>query len=129
VYHSANHPSGGTHCYRFEYAGKKLVFATDTEGYVGGDTLLSRFARGADLFILDAEYTPQEYAGPPSRQGWGHHTWPMAVEVGLEAQVKQLALTHHNMDHDDAFLSHIEEEAKAVCPAAFVAREGTTIEL
>ena len=129
VYHSASHPSGGTHGYRFEYGDKSLVFATDTEGYVGGDTLLARFAKGADLVILDAEYTPQEYAGPPSRQGWGHNTWRMAVDVGQKAEVKRLALTHHNMDHEDAFLSQVEEEARAVFPAAFVAREGTTIEL
>ena len=130
IYHSCHHPRGGSLIYSIEYSGKKLVFATDTEGYEGGDQRLIRLARGADLLIHDAEYTDQEYAGPPLvRQGWGHSTWQMAVDVGQQAQVKRLALTHHNAQHNDAVLRAIEQEAQVVFPQAFVAREGTTIAL
>lgn len=130
IYHSSSHPTGGTFCYRFEYHGKRLVFATDTEGYVGGDTLLSRFVHGVDVLIHDAEYTEQEYTGPPSRrQGWGHSTWNMAVSMGKRANVKQLVLTHHNAKHDDAYMREIESTAQSVFPQTVVAREGMTIEL
>lgn len=135
IYHSCHHPRGGSLIYRIEYSAdsgppKKLVFATDTEGYEGGDQRLIRLAREADLLIHDAEYTDREYTGPPLvHQGWGHSTWRMAVEVGQQAQVKRLALTHHNAQHDDAFLRDVEQEAQAVFSQAFVAREGTTIEL
>jgi phosphoribosyl 1,2-cyclic phosphodiesterase len=130
LYHSCHHPRGGALVYRIEYCGKKLVFATDTEGYEGGDQRLIRLARGADLLIHDAEYTDKEYNGPPFvRQGWGHSTWRMAVDVGQQAEVKQLALTHHHAQHDDASLRAIEQKAQAIFPPAFVAREGTTIEL
>jgi ribonuclease BN (tRNA processing enzyme) len=130
VYHSSNHPKGGSICYRIEYQRKQLVFATDTEGYVGGDTLLSRFVHGADVLIHDAEYTEQEYTGPPSRhQGWGHSTWKMAVAVGIQARVKRLILTHHNARHDDAFMRDLERDVQSEFPAAVMAREGMRIEL
>ena len=130
IYHSCHHPRGGSLIYSVQYSGRKLVFATDTEGYEGGDQRLIRLAQGADLLIHDAEYTDQEYAGPPLvRQGWGHSTWRMAVDVGQQAQVKRLALTHHNAQHDDAVLRAIEQEAQVVFPQAFVAREGTTVTL
>jgi ribonuclease BN (tRNA processing enzyme) len=117
-------------CYSVEYRGKRAVFATDTEGYEGGDRLLTRFSRGADLLVHDAEYTDVEYVGPPlARQGWGHSTWRMASEVGQRADVKRLALTHHHADHDDATMADIEREVQASFPSAFVAREGTTVKL
>jgi phosphoribosyl 1,2-cyclic phosphodiesterase len=130
VYHSSNHPKGGSLCYGVEYRGRRMVLATDTEGYEGGDRLLIAFARGADLLIHDAEYTEREYTGPPFvRQGWGHSTWRMAVEVGRQAGVKRLALTHHNSRHDDAFMRGIEQKAQSLLPSAVVAREGMIIEL
>ena len=130
IYHSCHHPRGGSLIYSIEYDGKKLVFATDTEGYEGGDQRLIRLAQGADLLIHDAEYTDTEYTGPPLvHQGWGHSTWRMAIDVGQQAQVKRLALTHHHAQHDDAALRAIERDAQIVFPQAFVAREGTTIAL
>ena len=130
IYHSCHHPRGGSLIYSINYGGKKLVFATDTEGYAGGDQRLIRMAHRADLLIHDAEYTDQEYAGPPLvRQGWGHSTWRMAVDVGQQAGVKRLALTHHHAQHSDAVLRAIEREAQVVFSQAFVAREGTTIVL
>jgi phosphoribosyl 1,2-cyclic phosphodiesterase len=130
LYHSGHHPRGGSMIYRITYLGKNLVFATDTEGYEGGDQRLIALAQDTDLLIHDAEYTEREYAGPPLvRQGWGHSTWLAAVEVGQMANVKRLALTHHHAGHNDATLRRIEQEAQAILPQAFVAREGTTIVL
>ncbi len=130
MYLSKNHPKGGSMCYRIEYRGRRMVFATDTEGYEGGDTHLIDFARHADLLIHDAEYIDEEYVGAPfSRQGWGHSTWKIAVEVGQKADVKRLALTHHNARHDDAFVRRMEQEAHATFERSFMAREKLAIEL
>ncbi len=124
------HPQGGVFIYRIEWRDKRFVFATDTEGYCDWDKRLARFAHHADLLIHDAEYTEEEYLDPiDPKQGWGHSTWQMAVEVAKAAQVKQLALTHHNALHDDDFLEAVEKEAQAVFPATVLAREGLTIEL
>ncbi len=127
---STAHPQGGVYVYRIEWRDKKLVFATDTEGYHGWDKHLTQFARGVDLLIHDAEYTEEEYLDPVHpKQGWGHSTWQMAVEVAQAAEVKQLALTHHNALHDDDFLEAVEKEAQAIFPSTVFAREGLTIEL
>jgi phosphoribosyl 1,2-cyclic phosphodiesterase len=130
LYQSEHHPRGGSMIYSIRYRGKNLVFATDTEGYEGGDQRLIDLSRDADLLIHDSEYRAHEYTGPPLvRQGWGHSTWHMSVEVAQMANVKRLALTHHHAPHSDATMRAIEKEAQAVLPQAFVAREGMTIVL
>ncbi len=123
------HPQG-VFVYRIEHNGKAVVYATDTEGYAGGDQRLINFAHGASLLIHDAQYLENEYASPTmSRQGWGHSTWQMAVTVARAADVKQLALFHHEPTHDDATLEKLEHDAQAEFPNTVLAREGMTIEL
>lgn len=120
-----NHP-GGAYTYRIESRGKVLVFCTDIEH---GDTLdanVIRLAADADLLIHDAQYTPEEL---PGKKGWGHSSWEQAIEVGRQARVKRLALTHHDPDHNDDFLRGVEEECRRRFPAAVLAREYMTIEL
>lgn len=130
IMHGYAHPGGGVFLYRIEMGNKKLVVATDTEGYIGGDKRLIQFAHEADLLIHDAEFTPEEYIhGIPSKQGWGHSTWEMAIEVAQAAGAKNLALTHHNALHDDAFLDGIERQVQALFPTAVVACEGLTLKL
>ncbi len=130
VHHSYSHPKGGVLVFRIQHQERSVVFATDTEGYCGGDQRLIRFAKGADLLIHDAEYDEDEYASQNTvRQGWGHSTWRMATDVALAAGVKQLALFHHNPLHDDAFLEDMESRAQAVFAGTFLAREGVSVEL
>jgi len=120
------HPKGGALLYKIEYGGRSLVFATDTEDYVGHNQRLAEFARGTDLLIHDAEYTPEEYL---RYQGWGHSSWEMAVAVGQAAGVGHLALTHHNALHDDDLLEAIEAQAQERFAPTILAREGLTIKL
>lgn len=123
------HPQG-VFVYRVEMGDSKLVFATDVEGYAGGDRQLIQFAHGADLLVHDAEYTAEEYlAGNSAKQGWGHSTWEMAIEVAQAAGVKKLVLTHHNASHSDAFLEDIERQAQELFPETMMAREGLTLEI
>jgi phosphoribosyl 1,2-cyclic phosphodiesterase len=124
------HPKGGVTIYRIEWSGKKMVYASDTEGYIGGDTRLIRFSEEADLLIHDAQYTNEEYlTGDDPKQGWGHSTPEMATAVAREARVKRLALFHHDPLHDDEMLSAIEREARLAFPNTVLAYEGLTIEL
>ena len=130
IYYSYNHPKVGVLIFRISHQGRSVVVATDTEGYVGGDRRLVRFAQETDLLIHDAEYDEKEYADQDViRQGWGHSTWRMATDVALAAGAKRLALFHHSPGHDDAFLEAMEHKAQAVFPTAFIAREGTMVEL
>lgn len=128
VFRSLFHPSGGVSTFRIEWNGKSMVYATDTEGVVGGDTNLIRFARGADLLIHDAQYTEEEYTRLP-RQGWGHSTPEMAIAVARRAQVRQLALFHHEPLYDDAQLDEMLVAAQKSFSNTVMAYEGLAIRL
>lgn len=126
---SFSHPQGVL-IYRIDYNNQALIFATDTEGYIGGDQRVINFSKGANLLIHDAQYTDEEYAHSTApKQGWGHSTWKMALEVARAANVKQLALFHHEPMHDDDALEKIEKQAQKEFAAVFLAREGMQINL
>jgi len=128
VMRSHAHPKGGVSIYKINWMGKSMVHATDTESYVGGDTRLIEFARGADLLIHDAQYTNEEYVTDP-KQGWGHSTPEMAIAIAQAAGVKKLVLFHHDPSHDDETLAEIERKAQEAFPNTILAYEGLTIEL
>jgi phosphoribosyl 1,2-cyclic phosphodiesterase len=120
-----NHP-GNAYGYRISEGETTLVYCTDVEH---GDTIdpgVVDLARGADLLIHDAQYTPEELK---QKRGWGHSSWAQAVEVAKRAGVKRLALFHHDPEHDDAFLLQVEAESRKLFPASFLAREGREVEL
>jgi phosphoribosyl 1,2-cyclic phosphodiesterase len=124
------HPKGGVSIYKIRWSDKSMVYASDTESYVGGDIRLINFAKNVDLLIHDAQYTREEYVGEPAtKQGWGHSTPEMATAVAKAAKVKQLALFHHEPLHDDDTLVRIEKEAQKAFPNTILAYEGLTIEL
>ncbi len=130
TYRSHAHPRGGSMCYRVTHNGKSIVFATDTESYHGADQGLAAFSRDSELIIHDAHFTPTEYSHPQfGRQGWGHSTWEMAVELARLANIRQIALFHHDPSHTDAQMNAIDREASAAHPGAFVAREGMEIRI
>lgn len=126
-YHSLNHPRGGVFIYRVSYGGKKLVFATDTEGYAGGDQRLVKFAKDADVLVHDAQYRTEEYL--EARQGWGHSTIEMAADIAQQANVKQLILYHHAPTNDDSTIDAIEREAREIFPNSVAAHEGMELSL
>jgi CheY-like chemotaxis protein/phosphoribosyl 1,2-cyclic phosphodiesterase len=146
-----NHP-GLTLGYRIQAGGAVVVYATDHEPHAGHppeassesvpgfhsvpvhreDQAHIEFLRGADLVIHDAQYTAAEY---PQKVGWGHSPMEYAVDVGLAAGVKRLALFHHDPTHDDDMLDHLVEVCRrrvAACHGAmqvFGAAEGLVIDL
>jgi phosphoribosyl 1,2-cyclic phosphodiesterase len=121
-----NHPNGATG-YRFEYGGKSFCYVTDTEHVVGRpDQNVLGLIQGADLVIYDCTYTDDEFT---SKIGWGHSTWQEAIRLCRSADVKGLAIFHHDPSHEDPAMAAIEAEAKAVWENAFVAREGMRLEL
>ena len=121
-----NHPDGATG-YRIEYAGKSLCYVTDTEHIIGQpDQNILGLIEGADLLIYDCTYTDAEFAG---KIGWGHSTWQEAVRLSKAANVKSLAIFHHDPDHEDRFMEKVEAEARKLWSGAFVAREHMRINL
>jgi phosphoribosyl 1,2-cyclic phosphodiesterase len=130
IHKSYAHP-GSVFVYRVMWQGRSIVYATDTEGYVGTDRRLVQFARGADMLIHDAQYQDKHYWGEwpgfPSTQGYGHSTVSMACEVAASAQVGQLILFHHDPSYTDATLDGMEAFARSRFPESKTAFEGMEI--
>jgi phosphoribosyl 1,2-cyclic phosphodiesterase len=125
-----NHP-GEAVGYRVNWRGLSAAYITDTEHFPDrlDDNVLA-LAWQADVMIIDATYTDEEYNDPKySKVGWGHSTWQQAVKIAQAAQVKQLVLFHHDPGHNDDFLDRIGEEARKIFPETILAREGLSIEL
>jgi phosphoribosyl 1,2-cyclic phosphodiesterase len=119
-----NHPDGATG-YRLEWHGKVVCYITDVEHQPGIlDAGLLDLIEGADLVIYDCTYTDAQFA---EKVGWGHSTWQQGVRLCRAANVKQLAIFHHNPDHTDDVMAGIEREAKAVWGGTIVARDHMVI--
>jgi phosphoribosyl 1,2-cyclic phosphodiesterase len=132
IHKSYAHP-GGVFVYRISWRGKSIVYATDTEGYVGTDKRLVAFAKDADVLIHDAQYSDEHYWGLldgfPSTQGYGHSTVTMACEVAASARVGGLILFHHDPAYSDAMVAGMEASAREKFAAAQAASEGLELVL
>jgi phosphoribosyl 1,2-cyclic phosphodiesterase len=130
---SGNHPQG-VYAFRAEHGGKAFVYATDTEHYDGRiDDKLVKLARDANVFVYDAQYTPEEYAGTAgsgaTKKGWGHSTFEEGAKIAKAAGARQLVLFHHDPVQNDAAVREKEKRAKALFPNVLAAHEGLTIEV
>jgi len=127
---SYGHPDGGVYTYRIEYQGKSVVYATDTEGYVGGDVRLIQFARNADILIHDSQYMVEDYESVDYPvQGFGHSTYAMAAEVARAAQVKKLFLFHFDPQYTDDHIDEMIRKAREIFPETEGAQEGLIVDI
>lgn len=126
IHQSYGHPSDGSLVFRFEYKGKKLIFATDIEGYKEADQRLVNFAKNADILIHDAQYTDAQYR---NCQGFGHSTVDMAIDVAIASNAKRLYLFHHDPRHTDQKLDEIDKYAKEKFDSSYMASEDLELDL
>jgi phosphoribosyl 1,2-cyclic phosphodiesterase len=105
---------GDSFAYAFAKEGRKVVFATDHEldlvlenkAQAEADPNALRlmpkefvqFVAGADLLVADGQYTDDEY---PKKINFGHPRATSTVDLAIQAQVKELAITHHDPLHSD----------------------------
>lgn len=125
-----NHP-GEAVGYRVSWRGHVAAYVSDTEHFASHmDDNVLKLAQDADLLIYDATYTDEEYhSAKGSKVGWGHSTWQEAVKIAEAANVKKLAIFHHDPLHNDDFLDRVGEEVARHFPESLMAREGLTIQL
>ena len=137
--------------YRIEHGGKSIVTMFDMEPYrnkyedkagseeykkakeeiEAQEAAIVDFAKGADLIIHDAMYSKEDYF--EKRIGWGHSYFEYAVDHGVKAGAKMLALFHH--EYEDELMGEYEKMAKHYSKdlgsdcVVFAAREGLKIEI
>ena len=122
-----NHPQG---ClgFRVETPAGTVAYATDNEpGDAKLDESLRELAAGADIFINDAQFTPEQLE--TTRKGWGHSTWQEGVKVARHAAAKTLVLFHHDPDSTDRMVDSILRQAREEFDSVFAASEGMVITL
>jgi phosphoribosyl 1,2-cyclic phosphodiesterase len=122
-----NHPQG---ClgFRIETPAGTVTYATDNEpGDPALDKSLRELAEGSDIFINDAQYTPEQLAS--TRRGWGHSTWLEGARVAREINAKTLVLFHHDPDSTDRMVDTILRQARDEFDSVFAASEGMVITL
>jgi phosphoribosyl 1,2-cyclic phosphodiesterase len=142
--------------YRFEYQGKSIVTAYDTEPFrnvfptdpgdpsydeyaaIEGEQAakeenekLHRFFQGADILIHDCQYTKKEYE--PSKIGWGHSSYEHAINAAHNAKVKQLVMFHHDPNRTDEQLNELEAKYQTLIKnksplQILMAKEGLLLE-
>ena len=126
-----NHPAFSLG-FRLTVGGRSLVYISDNEpfdrevarslknvekhvvaGYMQerGDPnqRIFDFARGADVLIHDATYTPEEYV---NHVGWGHSHYLFTLKVASEAHVGTLVLFHHEQSRTDDKVDEIVQKCR-----------------
>ena len=139
-------------CYTLSYKitsnNKVIVYLTDHEPYkkrlhivhptlkhYNADLLHARlvdYIRGADLLIVEGEYTKTEYE---KHIGWGHSTFNDAIQLAIDSNVPYTVTHHHNQERTDEqlklihhkFLAYLKKE-NINLNLAF-AKENTFIEI
>lgn len=150
---SMNHPIRVL-AYKFSRGGRTGIYTGDNEPYY--DVLASKssrldtgihrrsefikecnekvveFVRGANLLVVDAQYTDEEYE---RKRGWGHSSVSHVLELAIRGEVETLALSHHEPVHTDREMEAIERGARAAAKKrskrlqVVTAREGMTLEV
>ncbi|PIN81084.1 hypothetical protein COV11_02670 [Candidatus Woesearchaeota archaeon CG10_big_fil_rev_8_21_14_0_10_30_7] len=113
------HPQGYTYWKFREETGKVMVFASDYEsdgflktGILGDlgelDQIFVKFVQGADLLVLDGQYSPEQYQ---KCKNWGHNDIRQACHLAKSANVKKLAIMHYDPNSDDDCLDKMHQFA------------------
>jgi phosphoribosyl 1,2-cyclic phosphodiesterase len=132
-----NHP-GKSYGYRLEKNNKIFVYSTDCEHTQASDSInypFINFFRGADLLIMDAQYTMAD--ATHTKETWGHSSNLTCIELANKARAKHLCMFHTEPTSGDEeleiFLEKSKRYADIITPERnleiSLAYDGLTIEL
>ncbi len=124
------HP-GGALGFRISYRGFKIVLLTDVElskefsSYQSERTKLTDFVNNADVLIMDAALTNEEYYGiiGSNKIGWGHSTIDECILLAEESNVKMTYITHYLPYRDDCQNDVLESTIKEKHANIYLAKE------
>jgi phosphoribosyl 1,2-cyclic phosphodiesterase len=104
---------GDSYGYRFERAGKVVVYSTDSEHKQDDPALTEAFVRffaDADLVIFDAMYSLADASSV--KEDWGHSSNVVGVELCQMARAKHLCMFHHEPMFDDEQIDSVLRETR-----------------
>jgi phosphoribosyl 1,2-cyclic phosphodiesterase len=107
------HHTGDSYGYRFEHAGRTVVYATDSEHKLddpGQTEAFVAFFRDADLVIFDAQYSLADAIS--IKEDWGHSSNVVGVELCQRARALHLCMFHHEPTHDDEMIAAVLAETR-----------------
>ena len=103
--------SHGSFGFRFEAAGRSVVYSTDSEHKMedlDADAAFAAFIAGGDLVICDTMYSLGEAVS--LKQDWGHSSNVVAVDLCHAAGARRLALFHHEPNRSDEAIQRVHTE-------------------
>lgn len=106
------HP-GGSISYKVTENHRSMIYSSDTQLTEKDFKRTERnnaYFRGADVILLDAQYTLEEAI---AKYDWGHSSYSLAVQFAREFEVKKLLLFHHDPLNSDPTLEGILQSAKS----------------
>lgn len=108
---SRKHPDGSV-SYKISEGGKSFIFSTDTELTERDFQQTERhvdYFQGADILVLDAQYTLNEAI---EKYNWGHTSYSLAIEFAREFAIKKLLLYHHDPLNSDTKMEELLQSAR-----------------
>jgi phosphoribosyl 1,2-cyclic phosphodiesterase len=105
--------SGDSYGYRFGHGGRSFIYATDSEHKLENRADTERvieFFRHADLVCFDAMYSLAEAISV--KADWGHSSNVVGVELCQRAEVRHLALFHHEPANNDMEIERVLHESR-----------------
>ncbi|CAG4924757.1 unnamed protein product, partial [Acidithrix sp. C25] len=119
--------------FRIEMGSHSIAYLPDHQqpyGAQGVDKVALALADDVDLLIHDAQYSQDEFE---SKSTWGHSTFEFAIDFARSANVKRLAMFHHDPSHNDEYLREVQQRYGFVngsgsLKEVFVAKQGKVVE-
>jgi ribonuclease BN (tRNA processing enzyme) len=81
------------------------------------------FYSGAEALVFDAQFTLEEAM---EKEGWGHSSSLVGVDIALKADIKRLILFHHEPSYNDEKLQEIYDKTLRYCE---IQRQGRALEI
>lgn len=120
-----------TFSYRFEElrSGRVFVFVTDHENEPHIPAALRAHLAGADLLVMDCQYTREKYDALAA--GFGHATPDYVAAVAREVRPARLGITHHDPPASDDQIDAMVDTVSSLAPGipVFGCRDGQEITL
>jgi len=103
------HP-GGSFSYRIENSRSAFVYATDAEYKTLSPAAMEHyesFYADSEALVFDAQFTLEDAM---EKEGWGHSSSMVGVDIALKANIERLILFHHEPSYSDKKLQEIYDK-------------------